>query len=31
VTIEALARERLGMGRRGEIVYRFSESTPPAP
>ncbi|MBI3607001.1 MAG: septum formation initiator family protein [Nitrospirae bacterium] len=25
LTIEALARERLGMGRRGEIVYRFDE------
>lgn len=30
LTIEALARERLGMGRRGEIVYRFDEPPPAA-
>jgi len=30
-TIESLARERLGMGRRGEILYRFNEATVPAP
>ena len=30
LTIEALARERLGMGRLGEIVYRFDGPSPAA-
>jgi cell division protein FtsB len=28
LTIETIARERLGMGRQGEIVYRFEDAGP---
>lgn len=30
-TIEGIARERLGMGRRGEVVYRFDPRAPESP
>lgn len=31
VMIEEIARERLGMGRRGEVVYRFDPASPSPP